>query len=162
MQTLDELEQRIASALDRIGKGLDDAAITSAALMADAGQSDAQLALDEERMLTAQLNERLRAVKEKDGQMQAQFTAKIDQMTQQLDAQGAELKRMRNTTVQLREVLRILREASAQGLADPHLVNRAMLAELEALRATRLTEVAEMDEILAELSPLIEEVREDA
>ena len=162
MQTLDELEQRIASALDRIGKGLDDAALTAPSLAAVAASSDAQLALDDERMLTAQLTERLRAVKEKDGQSHTQFTAKIDQMTQQLDAQGAELKRMRNTTVQLREVLRILREASAQGLADPHLVNRAMLSELEALRATRLTEVAEMDEILAELAPLIEEVREDA
>lgn len=162
MQTLDELEQRIASALDRIGKGLDDAALAAPSLAAVAASSDAQLALGEERMLTAQLTERLRAVKEKDGQSHAQFSAKIDQMTQQLDAQGAELKRMRNTTVQLREVLRILREASAQGLADPHLVNRAMLAELEALRATRLTEVAEMDEILAELAPLIEEVREDA
>lgn len=162
MQTLDELEQRIASALDRIGKGLDDAALVTPAPAADAGIGDLQMALDEERMLNAQLNERLRAVKEKDGQSEAQFTARIDQMVQQLDAQGAELKRMRNTTVQLREVLRILREASAQELADPHLVNRAMLAELEALRATRLTEVAEMDEILAELAPLIEEVREDA
>lgn len=162
MQTLDELEQRIASALDRIGKGLDDSALVTPAPAADAGIGDLQMALDEERMLNAQLNERLRAVKEKDGQSEAQFTAKIEQMVQQLDAQGAELKRMRNTTVQLREVLRILREASAQELADPHLVNRAMLAELEALRATRLTEVAEMDEILAELAPLIEEVREDA
>ena len=53
-------------------------------------------------------------------------------------------------------------EAAAQGLADPQQVNRAMLAELDALRATRLTEVAQMDEILAELAPLIEEVREDA
>ncbi len=162
MQTLDELEQRIASALDRIGKGMDASVLASATLTPDAGSSDVQIALDDERMLTAQLTERLRAVKEKDGQSHAMSAAKIDQMAQQLDVQGAELKRMRNTTVQLREVLRILREASAQGVADPHLVNRAMLAELEALRATRLTEVAEMDEILAELAPLIKEVREDA
>jgi hypothetical protein len=162
MHSLDELEQRIAAALDRIGKGLEGLPTTAAPVVDKADASDLQTALDEERMLTAQLNERLRAVKEKDAQTQAQFTAKIDQMSQQLDTQGAELKRMRNITVQLREVLRILRDASASGLADPHLVNRAMQAELEALRATRMTEVAEMDEILAELAPLIEEVREDA
>jgi hypothetical protein len=162
MHSLDELEQRIATALDRIGKGLEDLPKAATPVPAAIDTSDLQMALDEERMLTAQLNERLRAVKEKDAQSQAQFSAKIDQMTQQLDAQGAELKRMRNTTVQLREVLRILRDASATGVADPHLVNRAMQAELEALRATRMTEVAEMDEILAELAPLIEEVREDA
>ena len=113
-------------------------------------------------MLSAQLTERLRAVKDTATQGQQQSSAKIDQMSAQLDSQGAELKRMRNSNVQLREVLHILRESAAQGLSDPHLVNRAMLAELDALRATRLTEVAQMDEILAELAPLIEEVREDA
>lgn len=161
MQELTELETRLAKALDRLDAGLanlPEAAAKVVAAPANALQGD----LDEERMLTAQLNERLRAVKEKEAQSQQHFTAKLDQMSQLLDTQGAELKRMRNTTVQLREVLRILREASAQGLSDPHLVNRAMLAELEALRATRHTEVAELDEILAELAPLIEEVREDA
>ena len=162
MQDSGELEQRLALALDRISAGLAGLAVHPALDVAMDGNSDLQTALDEERMLCAQLNERLRAVKEKEAQTQAQHSAKIDQMAGQLDVQGAELKRMRNTTVQLREVLRILREASAQGLSDPHLVNRAMLAELDALRATRLTEVAQMDEILAELAPLIEEVREDA
>ena len=161
MKDLTELEQRLATALDRIGAGL--AALPEAsATVAPQVTSDLQRALDDELMLTAQLQERLSAVKEKDTLLQAQLNAKVDQMSRLLESQGAEIKRMRSTTVQLREVLRILREASAQGLSDPHLVNRAMLAELEALRATRQTEVAEMDEILAELAPLIEEVREDA
>ncbi len=158
MQSLAELENRLSAALDRIEGGI-------AALPAKAGQTagpDLQQALDDERTVSAQLNERLLAVKQKGAEAQTRLAEQVAQMTRQLDVQGAELKRMRNTTVQLREVLRILREASAQGLSDPHLVNRAMLAELEALRATRLTEVAEMDEILAELAPLIEEVREDA
>ena len=161
MKDLTELEQRLATALDRFGAGL--AALPEAsATVAPQVTSDLQRALDDELMLTAQLQERLSAVKEKDTLLQAQLNAKVDQMSRLLESQGAEIKRMRSTTVQLREVLRILREASAQGLSDPHLVNRAMLAELEALRATRQTEVAEMDEILAELAPLIEEVREDA
>ena len=161
MQTLSELELRLATALDRISAG-----VASLPDQAPAQPPrtivDLQAPLDEERMLTAQLTERLRAVKEKETQSHALHAAKVDQMSAQLDAQGAELHRMRNTNIQLREVLRILREASAQGVSDPHLVNRAMLAELDALRATRLTEVAQMDEILAELAPLIEEVREDA
>ena len=37
-----------------------------------------------------------------------------------------------------------------------------MAAELEAMRVTRLSEVAELDEIIAELDPLIGGVREDA
>lgn len=162
MDELAELEQRLGAALDRIGSAMERPSADVATPVAVPAGDDLQMALDEERMLSAQLNERLRAVKEKDRAAQARSAARIDQLTQQLDAQGAELKRMRNSNVQLREVLRILREASAQGTSDPQLVNRAMLAELEALRATRLTEVAQMDEILAELAPLIEEVREDA
>ena len=162
MQDLTELEQRLAIALDRIGTAIAGLPVEMSPAEDPAANADLQMALDEERMLCAQLNERLRAVKEKDTQTQTQYGEKFEHMAQQLDAQGAELKRMRNTNVQLREVLHILREAAAQGLADPQLVNRAMLAELDALRATRLTEVAQMDEILAELAPLIEEVREDA
>ena len=162
MQNLTELEQRLAMALDRIGTAIDGLPVEISPVEDPAVNADLQMALDEERMLCAQLNERLRAVKDKDIQSQTQYGEKFEQMAQQLDAQGAELKRMRNTNVQLREVLHILREAAAQGLPDPELVNRAMLAELDALRATRLTEVAQMDEILAELAPLIEEVREDA
>ena len=162
MQDLTELEQRLAIALDRIGTAIAGLPVEISAAEDPAANADLQLALDEERMLCAQLNERLRAVKEKDTQTQTQYGEKFEHMARQLDAQGAELKRMRNTNVQLREVLHILREAAAQGLADPQLVNRAILAELDALRATCLTEVAQMDEILAELAPLIEEVREDA
>ena len=162
MQELGELEKRLAAALDRIGAGLESLSANPAPIAASENSGNLQMELDEERMLSAQLNERLRAVKEKEAQSQLHAAARTDQLAQQLEAQGAELKRMRNTTVQLREVLHILREAAAQGLSDPHLVNRAMLAELDALRATRLTEVAQMDEILAELAPLIEEVREDA
>ncbi|MDZ4135511.1 MAG: hypothetical protein U1D06_07940 [Paracoccaceae bacterium] len=119
-------------------------------------------ALEVEKTANAQLQERLRAVKDRDAQTQTQLEARVEKMTGQLDVQGLELQRMRKITIQLREHLRILHEAAAEGLTEPHLINKAMLAELEALRATRHSEVAEMDEILAELAPLIEEVRPHA
>ena len=64
---------------------------------------------------------------------------------------------MRKTAVTLREQLRQLREAQAAGVAEPHLINKSMLAELDALRATRLTELAELDEIAAALDPHLTE-----
>jgi hypothetical protein len=75
----------------------------------------------------------------------------------QLDAQGLEMQRMRKNVIALRENLRALREAQAAGLAEPHLLNKAMQAELDALRATRMTEIVTLDAILAELKPLIRE-----
>jgi chromosome segregation ATPase len=116
-------------------------------------------ALAAEKATVAQLNERLKASKDRDQPSQTQLEAKVEKMTQQLDVQGLELQRMRKSTVQLREHLRVLHEAAADNMAEPHLINKAMLAELENLRATRHTETAEMDEILAELKPLIEEAR---
>ena len=172
-----ELERRITAALGRIGAGLDKlgtasdrpqaapAVVADAAVAAvDTGALDAEIArlkaaLATEKANNAQLTERLKSVKDRDPLSQSQLEAKVEKMTQQLDVQGLELQRMRKSTVQLREHLRVLHEAAADNMVEPHLINKAMLAELESLRATRHTETAEMDEILAELKPLIEEAR---
>lgn len=155
MQDVGELERRISAALERIGQGLD--ALTAPreepeAPPVDTAELDAlRVQLQEERFANAQLLERLRALKERDASQQAQVQEKVEKLTRQLDVQGLELQRMRRTTIGLRDQLRQLREAQAAGLAEPHLINKAMLTELEALRATRLTEMAELDEIGAAL-----------
>ncbi len=162
MQDIAELERRITAALDRIGQGLD--RMPAGAIAKDVafdGAHSKELArvqadLDEERMVTAQLNERLKSVKEKEALLRSELDEKCQRLTRQLDTQGLELQRMRKTAVQLREQLREIREAQLRD-TDPHLVNKAMLTELEALRATRMTEMAEMEELIAELSPLLEE-----
>jgi hypothetical protein len=64
---------------------------------------------------------------------------------------------MRRTAAALRDQLSALRAAEAAKVADPSLINKAMATELDALRAQRLTEVAEIDEILAALDPHIAE-----
>ena len=69
---------------------------------------------------------------------------------------------VKRTTGQLREALRSLREAQADGMAEGHVLNRSMVVELEALRAARAAEAAEVDEILTALDPLIAEARSDA
>ncbi|SEM81434.1 hypothetical protein SAMN04488103_102155 [Gemmobacter aquatilis] len=162
MSDLAELERRITAALARIGAGLD-ALSTAEAAPPQAGVAEGeqaaeiaalQSALEAERAINAQLNERLRAVKERDGEEGAKLQARLEQLTRQLDVQGLELQRMRKSTIQLRESLRQLREQK-QGEVEAHLLNKAMLAELEALRAARSSEVAELDEILAELTPIL-------
>jgi hypothetical protein len=158
MDDIKAYETRIMAALNRVAKGVE-----AMARPAVAGDDAAlQLALDAERAKSAQLSDRLRAMKDKDAAPTppSQLEARVDKMTRQLDVQGLELQRMRKTNIQLREQLRVLREA-ADGV-DAALVNKSMQAELDALRATRASEIAEMDEILAELAPLIAEVKSDA
>lgn len=181
MQDMAELERRIAAALHRIGEGIE--TLTSAASApafaapvedhaADADRiQQLEQALSAERHTVAALRDQLEAQAEPALDTEpapapdadrAELEARIEKMTAQLDVQGLEIHRMRKTVVQLRENLRGLRRAQTANLADPEQINRAMMAELEAIRVTRLSEVAEMDEILTELTPLIKEERLDA
>lgn len=166
MQGITELEKRITAALERIGKGVDRLSAqprpaatptptsgpTTAAAPADAAL---RAQLEEEKALTAQLQARLRAAKERESKGDLQ--EKVDRLTQELDVKGLELQRMRRVNATLREQLEALRTAAASGVTEPHLINKAMTAELDALRAARLTEIAEMDEILAALEPHLTE-----
>jgi hypothetical protein len=151
MSNIEELERRINVAFDRIGQAVDGFVPAPPAI----GTAELRDALMTEQTNNAQLMERLRVAQEREASQAAEAAGTVDRLTRALDAQGLELQRMKKTVIQLRESLRALRGAQAEALADPHLVNKAMLTELEALRATRLTEMAQMEEILAELHPLI-------
>jgi predicted nucleic acid-binding Zn-ribbon protein len=157
MQEIAELEKRITAALERIGKGVDRFVQIPRAAQSAAGSAEAALRaqLDEEKALNTQLQERLRAAKEREPK--GDLHEKIDRLTRQLDVQGLELQRMRRSAAALRDQLAALRAAQAAGVSEPHLINKAMAVELDALRAQRLTEVAEIDEILAALDPHIAE-----
>jgi len=157
MQEIAELEKRITAALERIGKGVDRLAQAPRSAPSASGGADAALRaqLEDEKALNTQLQEKLRAAKERESKGDLQ--EKIDRLTQQLDVQGLELQRMRRTAAALRDQLAALRAAQAAGVTEPHLINKAMAAELDALRAERLTEVAQIDEILAALDPHIAE-----
>lgn len=161
MKELAELERRINHALDRIAQGIERMPTGEGAGPAsapDGTEIDAlQAALKAEKARTAQLAEKLRATPRESGGNVAQLQRKIDRLTSQLDVQGLELQRLKKTNAQLTETLRALRQASESGVADASGINRALQAEVEALRAERLSEIAEMDEILAELKPLIGE-----
>lgn len=170
MHDLAELERRISAALARIGSGIEALHATSPGSPPDAAPAtDAETArlrdeLGAERAANAALRADLAAARAAPPVEagEAALRARIDQMTRQLDVQGLEMHRMRKMIVQLRENLRGMRRSQAANVADPEQINRAMMAELEAMRVTRLSEVAELDEILTELTPLIREEPADA
>jgi len=81
---------------------------------------------------------------------------------QATSALDGELQRLRRAAEDLRASNLQLREALAAGIAEPHLINKAMLAELETLRATRSVEIAQADAVLASLEPLAKRAARDA
>ncbi|MCK0094741.1 hypothetical protein MWU60_04105 [Yoonia sp. F2084L] len=150
MSDISALESRITAALDRIRKGLE---AKNAQTPADPGL---QAALEEERAQNAELIERVRVLKERQDTQVAQLATRADTQSKHLMKLDEELQQLRASNVQLREMNAKLREAVTTGLA-PELHDAAVAAEIEALSAQRSADAAEVDAILAELKPLIEE-----
>lgn len=82
--------------------------------------------------------------------------AKAQQAVERMETLDLELQRLRRANAQLREACAALQAANAEGVGEPHLINKAMIAELEALRAMRSVERAEADQIIAALTPLLD------
>lgn len=110
-------------------------------------------ALDAERMANAQLSERVRAIREKQETTLSALEKRLAQATRAFEAVQAEATRLKRANADLVETNRALVEAA--GDVPAHLVNRAMQAELEALRAARAWETAELSDIIAGLEPLV-------
>jgi chromosome segregation ATPase len=132
MQDITELERRITAAMERITRRVETLATEAQNGSGEDGpigalEEVARLneALDEERMTNAQLNERLRALRDKEAQ-----AAPAPELQAQLDAQADEIATLR----------RVLAEAGR---------------EIATLRAARASEAAEAAEILAALDPLV-------
>lgn len=172
MSDIEELQRRITAAIDRIAVGIETVATQPAAAdpaelealraerdAAIADRDAAQKALEEERLVTAQLEERIRKLKERHASelAEAQTQGASADHLQRLDH---DLQRLRKANDQLRQSNAALREANEEGVGEPHLINKAMLAELEGLRAARAADVAEATSIMAQLVPLLEKARD--
>jgi len=117
----------------------------------------AQTQLEEERFANAQLEERVKALKDRQDTQVSTLTSKVEDQAAQLAALDAEMQRLRASNADLQDVSAQLRVAATQGATDPALINRALMAEVEALTAQRASEAAEVDAVIATLKPLIEE-----
>ncbi|GGG60901.1 hypothetical protein GCM10011415_03630 [Salipiger pallidus] len=134
------------------------AAVSEAARMRDL--------LDEEKMANAQLEERVRVLRARlndtptapsapDVAADAALREQLEAQRESLAALDGEVQRMRLSNEMLMRTNQEMREALLGNVGEPHLVNKAMLAELEALRAARALEEAEARAVLGALEPLL-------
>jgi len=173
MSQIEELERRIAGALDRIAAGLEQgarAAVESqegetppaGADPATAELAELRQALEDERLAVAQWQERNKRLRHQRDAARAELEAARGPVAEQIASLDAELQTLRKANEQLRDNNARLRAANAAGLADADLINAGLGAELEALRAARATDRAESDLVMAELSAAIAGARPDA
>ncbi len=151
MSNIDDLQRRILAAMDRVAQGLDQ--LGSAPTGPD---PELEQALEDERTANAQLTERVRSLKSRLETETAALQSKIDESNARLEQLDIELQRLKHSNGELVDAAAALRDANSEGLADPHLINKAMVAELEGLRAARATEIAEAQAIMAALMPLVD------
>ena len=156
MSDISELERRITAALDRAAQAMDR---LGAASGGDDGADAAALAdeLEAERVANAQLEERVRAIKEKQETMVAGLEAQVARLRAQVESRDSTLSRMKAVGDDLRRSNAALREANASALPDADLVNASLAAEMAALQSARDADRAEMDDILATLDPVLKE-----
>lgn len=153
MSDIDELQRRITAAMDRIASGLNSAGGT------DAGEKAAlAAALDAEKQTNAQLTERLRTLNARFDVAARDAQAARDAADARVETLDLELQRLRKANDQLRQSNTDLRAANQDGVGAPELINKAMMAELEALRAMRAADVAEATSIIGALTPLLDQL----
>lgn len=163
MSDISELEQRITAAMDRIRRRIEAMPESSDAPAVDAGEvATLRQALDDEKTVNQQLEERVKTLKTRQDKLKNRQDKKLDVLEQTSTKQAdrlaeldAELQKLRATNDQLRNLNGQLRAANETGVGEPHLINKAMMAELEALRAVRSSDRAEVDAIIAELEPIV-------
>lgn len=158
MSNIDELQRRITAAMDRVAAGMD----KLGAAKSSGPDTDIRQALEDERTANAQLTERVRALKRKSDAETTSMRTQVEEMDARMAQLDIELQRVRRANAQLTESCAALRDANEEGVGDAHLINKAMLAELEGLRAARAADVAEATAILSALTPLVGDPKADA
>ncbi|MEO0371560.1 MAG: hypothetical protein AAF231_08920 [Pseudomonadota bacterium] len=165
MSQIEELQGRIASALDRISQGLE----VQATAQADPEEMAAlQQSLEEERSAVQQLEERNKSLNDKIAALEMQVTGlqaevaasaaaapvaiQLPDMMGQVGATIAQLREANDTVLGSNERLR---EAHSAGVSEPHLINSGMMAELEGLKAMREMDKAELTAILETLEAVL-------
>ena len=152
MSQIDALQARITAALDRITKGLED--------REDAPDPEeiAQLRqqLDDANATNARLEAQVTELRDTVAAREAALATAEAARGESLVKLDTDLQALRAANQQLRDTNRALRETHATGVAEPQLINTALQAELDGLRATRAADRTEVEAVLAELARVID------
>jgi regulator of replication initiation timing len=153
------IEARLSAALDRIAGGVERIVPPDAAALeaSEAKLAEVTAALEAEKSAHGMLAERVKAIRIKQEQTVTSLEAKVLQLQEQVSAIANELGGVKRVNRSLRESARNIRQSLAAGVLEQATIDQAMAAELEATRAAQIADRNELDAILAELTPLIEE-----
>lgn len=146
-----ELEERVRAAFARI-----ETAASELALPAEPAE-DLVEELEAQKAANVELEKRIASIQSNQEGLIATLQSEIAELKNALGARDEAVKTVRRMNGKLRNMNRALRKANASGLSDAGLINEAMAAELEALRVLQRSDRAEIDDLVAAITPFVEE-----
>ena len=151
MSDIAELESRLSAALDRIANGV-----------GRMGEAEVPASVVEElaaeREANAQLEARVVAIKERQETMIGSLQDEVARLTGTLSGMDADVQRLKSVNARVaRHQCRLAHGQCRRSGRDADLVNNAMLAEVDALRALEAGNRAEIDRALGMLEPMLKE-----
>ncbi len=162
MSQIEELQGRIAAALDRISQGMDLQANSNLGDADDGAEVEAlRKELEEERVASEQLKERNKVLSER----VQELTERLEQDDQgelvqtlrgRLEKNKANIERLHELNDNLRDSNANLREANKSRVGEPHLINSSMIAELENHKAMREMEKEALESLLSSLETTLD------
>ena len=158
MSDIEDLERRITAAMERIGRGLDGLGQTAVPDVDPEEMEALRSALDAESAKTTELEERVEQITQEKAELEQKLSAQdeaIERQKETLQRLDETLQQLQEVNAQLRSNNTALRKANAAGVGDAGLINRAMEAELDGLRAAQMADREELTAVLEELKPLI-------
>ncbi len=146
---------------DRAGAGSagDSEALTAKLAAAERDAGELRKKLDEERQATKYLEDRVLALKARQDEQIADLNRTIDDLRGGFSAFEGKIDDLRAANAKLQEQSDRLRKAAAEDSVDAGLINAAMQAEIDSLRAERALDAGEMDAILRLLEPVVKEAK---
>ncbi|MEM7470066.1 MAG: hypothetical protein AAF340_01855 [Pseudomonadota bacterium] len=154
MSDISELENRITAALDRIAWSVEN---QPAALPQGESAAPADDELVEELEVERATNARLVASREKHVARIERLETRVLRMSDRLQNAEMENKRLEAVISELGSQNEALREANASGTPAGETINAGLVAQLDDLKAQRKQDLLDLDDILAELAPLVKE-----
>ena len=163
MSDIEDLEARIAGALERIRAGVENLSAVPAEAVEPEGESlearveqlTAMLEDEQRNATTAQA--KLDAIMLKSGSATEALETRIATLTAELDGLEQENAQLREAVNELQGVNATLRDSAATGVTEPEAINQSLIADLKAMQTSRASEIRDMEAILADLAPILEE-----
>ncbi len=155
MSEISEFEARITAALERIGRAVAVAEESGGGAAASEQIAALTEELENERAASAKLEERVKAIQDRQETHVAGLEQEVEALRRQLMDHDRAMQNLRQINEELRANNAALREANAQGVGDADLINAGMQDELEALKSLRTADATELSAILTELRAVV-------